>query len=216
MPEIPLLDRAGKPLPPISTKVLLHAVMGYPSDFDSLQSFLVLNFGTPSNSDLVKKVNRDFQKKATGGSIAAEVFGILLQLKAHRPQDASVNKATFLVSRGLENTLLNSGKECPSNIDRVHKFWAEFRPAAHIWAAYRLEDQTPARTESEILTYTTNILNAADQLLSIASALDWKFDTDPWILPSAYPRLPYRIEVPSLDGWMTELLEKYRAPKRPK
>jgi hypothetical protein len=219
MPEMPLLDSSGKPLGPSATEVVLSATMLSPTDVESLSSFLILAFGSVSCSRLVKEVATKFSKAAIGGSIAGNVFLCLLPLKLHRPQDASVSKAVFLVSRDSEGQHLKNGRRTPSNLDRVHNFWVKFRPAAHLWAAFQMlknSDGIPV-SPSEIGSVIEDILLLGDALLSEATAAGLKFDPDPWKLPDAYPGKPCSIVgLSPPTSWEIEQLKEYRAPIRPK
>jgi hypothetical protein len=137
MPEIPLLIQ-GRPLDPIAANLIVQAIMWSPKDFDSVQSYLGLVIGSRIPSKLFMETASNLARASTGGGIAGEIFLHLLQLKVHRPRDASVGKAVFIVSRDLEERSLPSGRRAPSNVDRIHKFWTDFRPAAHLWAAFRI------------------------------------------------------------------------------
>jgi len=191
-----------------------------PKDLGSAESFLALVFGSSSYSRFLRQAISRFAAAATGGAIAGEVFLHLLQLKLHRPDEASVGKAAFLVSRDLEDKQLHSGKAAPSNADRVHTFWAKFRPAAHFWAAFRLaQDAGQAQlasnfSESEFAAVNDHILLGADLLLSRAMGAQLDFDPRPWKLPDAYPRKPFYIGVPPPTPWAIERLREYRAPRR--
>jgi hypothetical protein len=160
-----------------------------------------------------------FAKAGLGGAIAGEVFLCVLSFKLHQPQHASINKGTFLVSRHL----LASGRDVPSNVDRVHKFWAKYRSAAHIWAAMTmvgkagLISERPVPSESEMVAQNEHILLVADALFSKAKAAGWPFDPDPWKLPDAYPRKSLQLDIGPPPSWEIDLLKKeYHAPRIPK
>jgi hypothetical protein len=238
MPEIPLLHQ-GKPFGPFKTKIILDAIMLSPRDLDSLVSYLVLVFQSPTYSRVVKDVDAKFIKAAPGGAIAGQVFYNLLQLKLHqhllplkrhRPQEASVSKAVFLVSRGLKNQPLRGGRTLPRDPDRVHNFWVKFLPAAHLWAAWLLVDDAGRipdlqnRPDPQNLSEDTigiqnqRLLLLADALLSAATAEGLKFEQEPWTLPDAYPGKPFSIIglLPPPTPWAIEQLKDYQVPARPK
>jgi hypothetical protein len=190
MPEIPLLAQK-QPFSPIATFLILQAIMLSPKDVGSAESFLTMIAGSSTYSKLSKQTIEKFTKASTGGAIAGEVFLHFLQLKLHRPRDASVAKAVFIVSRELEAARLHGGRIAPSNIDRVHPFWAELRPSAHLWAAFRLAQDSglaslsPAAADSEFAKLNDHLILGADSLLLAAAKAELKFDPDPWALPDA-------------------------------
>lgn len=221
MPEIPLLTQK-QPFGSIATYLILQAIMLSPKDIGSAESFLTMTAGSSTYSRLLKQTIARFTKASTGGTIAGEVFLHFLQLKLHRPRDASVAKAVFIVSRELEETRLHGGRIAPSNIDRVHRFWAKFRPAAHLWAAFRLAQDSgqmplsPSASDSEFANLNDHLILGADTLLLAAAKAKLDFDPDPWTLPDAYPKKPFSIDVPPPSAWAIALMAEYRAPNSPK
>jgi hypothetical protein len=219
MPEIPLLDHEGNPLNPLDTSLIMQSIMWSPKDINSALSYRALgNDGQPTLSELFKQTTLRLSKKAGGGTITANVFLCLLQLKIHRPKDASVGKAVFLVSRALEKLRPDNGRAAPVDQDYVHKFWAEFRPAAHFWgaAAYLYEIGKSRKMTKDAGLFTHAMIHTADALLTAAMAANWEFDPDPWTLPDSYPRISLNISLPPPRTEVVELLKEYRAPVRPK
>src|ERR1700730_7052331 len=109
MPEMPLLDRRGKPFGPIQTWVILSGIMLSPSDQESQLSYQALCQVPPSR--LSGNAISKFYKGSIGGSISGEIFICLLQLAIHRDllplkrgrrQEPSIAKAVSIVSRELE------------------------------------------------------------------------------------------------------------------
>lgn len=219
MPDLPLLDRKGNPLGELDTLLTVRAIMWSPKDKGSALSFrgLVTN-DQSSPSELFKQTFLRLSKKETGGTIAGRVFISLLQFKIHRRKEASIGKAVFLVSRALEKQPLDNGRAAPVDRDYVHKFWAEFRPAAHLWGAalWLAKMGISAETDEEIGAYTYKVIYTADALLTAACAANLEFDPDPWRLPNGYPRPSLNISLPPPSGEDVELLKEYRAPVRPK
>jgi hypothetical protein len=193
-----------------------------PKDEDNAATFVQLASSAPISELLLTTVTA-FSKKGTGGAIAGKVLLHLLQLKLHRPEDASVGKAVFVVSRDLEDAQLGSGRAAPSHVDRVHKFWTDFRPAAHLWAAHELLLRDAKRTlptetspVDEFGTLTDDIVLHAETLLKAAHSNALDFDPNPWTLPEAYPRRGIDIAVPPITDWVINVLREYRAPVRSK
>jgi hypothetical protein len=221
MPEIPLMH-GGEPIGPIGSYLIVQAIMWSPKDFDSVMSHVGMVLGSGSPTELFRKTTEHLARASTGGGIAGEVFLQLLRLKVHRPRDASVNKATFIVSRDLEERRLPGGRAAPSNIDRVHAFWADFRPAAHLWGAFRIHKDagrippSPDISATDFAALSSDILLCADALLSKARAVKLDFDKHPWRLPDGYPRRPYNLDVPPPTSWAIERLKDYKPPGRPK
>ena len=138
MPEIPLMSR-GKPVGPAGAYLVLQSIMWSPKDMDSVMSYLVSLLVAAFPRNYTRKQRRIFRKHHLAVEIAGEIFLHLLQLtKCESSEDASIGKAVFIVSRDLEQRRLPSGRKAPSNVDRIHRFWADFRPAAHLWAAFRI------------------------------------------------------------------------------
>jgi hypothetical protein len=215
MPELPLLDSRGKPLGPVPSFLILQAIMLSPKDTANAQTFVALTAGGDPDSTLFRKTVAKFGKGATGGAIAGEVFLNLLGLKLHG-QDASVGKAVFLVSRDLEKRPLHSGRSAPSNKDRVHRFWAKFRPAAHLWAAFRLAQENGLLeldgSDAMLATLNDHLLLGGDVLLAKASENRLTIEKNPWTLPPHYPRKPYGVNVAPPTPWALEILKEYKAP----
>ena len=213
MPEIPLLDEAGNPLPELESFLTVRGIMLLPRDLPSVLNYRALGApGQPILSDLFKKTTMKLHKNARGGTIAAHVFLQLLSFKRHRPDDASVNKAVFIVSRKLERL----GPDTPSDRRNVRKFWNAFTPAAHLWGAARfltaagLEPQT----DEEVPSFPAKVLLVGDLLLRATEQLNWKFDPDPWTLPTSYPRTvsEFNLPIPLPTDEDVKLLQEYRAP----
>jgi len=210
MPEIPLFSEQNY----VASIVL--PIMWAPKDLDSVNSFLALVKGSSDPSKLLLKTIKDFARATIGGQIAGEVFLTLLQWKTHRSQDASVGKAVFLVSSELKDRA-RGGQKITSNRDRVHSFWAQYRPAAHLWAAFQILEYAGRMRRNisaeEKVALCNDILMCADGLLSRAAAAKMKFDPDPWTLPDAYPRKHFPLNIPPPSSWAIKRLKEYRAPK---
>jgi hypothetical protein len=219
VPEIPLLDHQGKPLGELDSFLTLQGIMWLPTDPHSALNYRALAApGQPIISNLFKDTVLRLSKNAVGGTITASVFLHLLQLKTHFPEHASVGKAVFIVSRGLEKLPPQDGRAVPMDRDNVHKFWTKFRPAAHLWGAaqwlHEIGFEPQAADELEPFGYM--VIQIADRLLKAAAAVNLSFDPDPWRLPDAYPRKSFAFSIPPPKAEVIELLKEYRAPVRPK
>jgi hypothetical protein len=214
MPDLPLLDPEGNPLGRFDTFLIVRSIMAWPNDIESALSYRAL--GNAGLSEMFKQATLKLAKSDVGGTITASVFLHLLQLKIYRPQDASFNKAVFLVSRGLEKLRPHHGRAAPIDRIYVRKFWTKFRPAAHLWGAaqWLSEMGMSPETEEEIEAFPSIVIQIADALLAAAMAAELNFDPDPWRLPVAYPRLSPRISLPPVSAEVVALLEKYHSPDR--
>src|SRR5260370_34327039 len=114
MPQIPLLNRKGKPIRASEAYFVLHAIMLSPNDKDSVSSFLALK--NEGLTDVFKKTFLKLSKGATGGTVAGMVFLRLLQLKLHRPNDASIGKAVFLLSPELKKKSFAERRRLPAGL----------------------------------------------------------------------------------------------------
>jgi hypothetical protein len=160
-------------------------------------------------------LKRGLKTSVLAGRITAAVFLKGLQLKIHRPKQASVGMATFLVSRMLEGQR-EDGKLIPADRDNIHKQWVKCRPAAHIWGASHYLIENGLALSYDDGWFPNRIFDTAQALLEAAKGVDWRFDEDPWELPEGYPRRPVKIVLPAPDTHTIELMKKYRAPVRPK
>jgi hypothetical protein len=207
----------------LSTKVLLYAIMHSPKDIPSIVSFVHLYHGG-CDSKFVEDATWRFLKGKIRGLIAGEVFLCLLSFKLHRPRDASISKAVFLLSRELKGKRTESGIRVPSDRDRIHNCWIEFRPAAHLWAAFTLLEcsgrsmEPPNASAKEIRSLNDDLILIADALLSEATAAGLNFDPDPWTVPDGFPGKPANVRdlIQPPSSWSIETLMNYRAPVRSK
>src|SRR5690349_11172549 len=119
MPELPLLDEGGKPIRGSDAYFIVQGIMWWPKDKASASSYFTLTAG--GLTEMFKKTYLKHSKRKVGGTITASVFLHLLQFKIHRPKDASVGKAVFVVSRLLEKKPSSGTKSVPADRDYVHK-----------------------------------------------------------------------------------------------
>jgi hypothetical protein len=219
VPQIPLFDANGAPLSQLQTWLTVQGIMWLPNDLDSVLSYRTLGTpGQPVLSNLFKDSTLRLSKNATGGTIAANVFIHLLQLKIHRPADASLNKAAFLISRLMEKLPAEGKRRAPANQDNIHKFWNDFRRAAHLWGAAKWLSEMGLEPEKadDIGAFAAKILVMSDHLLRAAAKVGWEFDSDSWILPDSYPRTFFDFSLPPPRREVVELLKEYRSPNRSK
>jgi hypothetical protein len=215
MPEIPLLDREGKPLRATEAYLTLQVVMYSPNDENCVAPYLSLT--ADGLTELFKKTFLKLSKRATGGTVAAMIFLRLLQLKIHRPKDASVGKAVFLVSTALKKKSLTDRKRMPTGRGYVHDLWFEFRPAAHLWGAAFQLSESGVELEEDPRPYTEGLIYFAREMFELAVATNIDLGPDPWQVPNSYPRtMPTKfgdiIKPPTME--IVELLESYNAADR--
>lgn len=77
----------------------------------------------------------DIAERTVPGVMAGEILLFTLCLAVHAPYLASVNKAVKLVSRRNEN------RGWPKQRSQIMSNWSEFKPVAHLWAAYVYQDR---------------------------------------------------------------------------
>jgi hypothetical protein len=226
VPKIPLLNDADEALCDIDSVNTLMAIWQFPNDLDSVLDYRALalesfNRARASGesfrfSHLTREtLIRGLDSSRPGGRTTAAVFLKLLQLKIHVPKKASVGMATFLVSRLLAG-IREDGRQVPLHRDNIHKLWAKFRPAAHLWGASHYLLERGMSLSYDEGPFANRIFDTAQALLDVARSVKWNFDDDPWELPAGYHRQPIEIILPSPDDKTLELMTQYKAPIRPK
>lgn len=103
--------------------------------------------------------------RACGGSVAGEMLLFLLTCARYHPEHVSVKKAVYIQGFVLDGAVNGYGKEVTSNPSKIKEWWSQFRPVAHLWAAFEIWQKDLAQARE---------LSPAEGLmgfLSIAEAL---------------------------------------------
>jgi hypothetical protein len=112
----------------------------------------------------------DARMQARKGMVAGDVLRFALRCGLYRPEHRSVSKAIFTESqRSIGNPNSLSMREVT-----VGRYWSEFRPVAHLYAAFAmLEEQGIQLEEDSLPTELVDFDNAAErkELRELAQAM---------------------------------------------
>jgi len=79
------------------------------------------------DSPSLKQVDLEAAKESTRpGCMAACVLSLVLRLSEHCPEQASVNRAKYLVKKDL----------FPTNDEEITRAWAGYKNASHLWSVF--------------------------------------------------------------------------------
>lgn len=155
----------------------------------------------------------------SGGRVAGQILVLLRQLSTHKPKDASVRKAVYLLSLShLEYE--RAGYAVPSSEKSIRNAWAQFKSVCNLWAAWRIFEFNVAMTTNE-------------RLLELLAVSEWMREfaeshhppprtavTKPlaangelWKVPDLLNLPPIEFEVPPLSGNELRQLANYKAEK---
>lgn len=122
------------------------AVMSYPSDELKRNEMIMAGIqdalqesdrATPPNISKTvfargaEGIQKDFDRALKGGQITGETLLCLRRLAEHRPQDATLSRARYLV----EMARIATGTQ-PSNEKSLRVAWNNFKTVSHLWAAF--------------------------------------------------------------------------------
>lgn len=173
---------------------------------DAWQSDLALT-ADGSMSDFVSGRLKASTDRSSAGGLAGQTLLHFLSLAEHYPKNASLNKAWHLVWVSLMRDKPAASK-VPTSISWLKKCWADFRPSAHLWAAF--------------IGHGDLVVADPAQFMAIAEALrrravkgGLKLD-DCWGVPADLQLAPVVLEIPALTSEGETALAAYRAPKTAK
>jgi len=156
-------------------------------------------------------------KREVEGHTAGQILLCLLAFanNPRRRQHATVRRAVFTLEQGRKARPQRfAGKRVPASQSWILRAWSRFKPAAHLWAAARLEAGFARHGATEdvplarFLSLSEEVARRTAQL-----AVPWPFDAEnAWRLPEG-TRLPeVRFQVPSINrAQILVPLRKYKA-----
>jgi hypothetical protein len=215
MPDLPLMD-GGRPVNLLNARFMLLSFMLTPDDLGSATTALKL-FLTEHPSRLEHETLERHKRRALGGSVAASVFLVRLQLQLFRPSDSpDLEKAYFIVVNAIANEKNGRGVRAPSHPDTIRDHWYRYRRAGHLWAAHSMLQEAgelpddDSLSNEELKKRTIVWINYADHLLMLAESNGFRIDDDPWRVPESFPREAVSIpELAKPDDWTLQRLAEY-------
>lgn len=156
------------------------------------------------------------------GMVAGSVMNLIGYLDQVNPP-ASVNKAIYIEESHLENHPV-----CPNIIGRsdkvIWKAWSEFKSVAHLWGAcccwgtrIDINDYMSWMKSQESFLY---FLDIAKWFQRAGLSIIPKSKSDPILEENTIWKIPNELQIEEViiryeeEKWISELIEKYRAPKR--
>ncbi|MBX3537667.1 MAG: hypothetical protein KF735_08520 [Chelatococcus sp.] len=138
MRELPVLDPKGRISPEHALLLMLVLHLcdetdSIPATYAALRAEAIRKDGGGATSRIAALINNDIKKKSIGGRIAGHVFLRLLQLFEHTPEDASVNKSVFILTKEMEY-VKEKGKKAPADRTYIRQCWTKYKSVAHLWA----------------------------------------------------------------------------------
>ncbi len=146
------------------------------------------------------------------GCVAGDLLIHLIQMHAAGVQ-ASVNKAVAIEKVFLAEAAAADGSSTGKTERYIRRAWEEFKPACHLWAAWRLLERTGSVDEQ-----TNGRLALSHILLDLALSLRPKGRRehllraeDMWHLPRRYEHpVLIHFKIPPLDDWQLKALRDYK------
>jgi len=179
---------------------------------EPLGGFSVL-LDAPTYSDLRERVT----KRTWPGCIAGDLLFNLLQLRGNG-LSASVNKAIEIDVDFLSRATNREGfPGLGKTVRYVRKAWEDFKPACHLWAAYRIWDlQNHPVTFAPHLPESVDAFLALSQaLLSMAASLQAPSRREPilntttmWTVSQHHQLPAVSVKLPPLQDWKSGVLRR--------
>jgi hypothetical protein len=166
-------------------------------------------------------------KNCFGGWVAGEILLLILNLAEHAPEHASVNRAVRVLVDDLAKRKLRNGREAPCSRALLLAEWSNFRPAAHLWAAYNIYAQRWGGLEMSAIellpekVVDLSLLATAAELARSAAGIVPRGRQRPildpgelWTIPDALPLPRIDFQIPALTDWAQVTLREYPAELR--
>ncbi|HLW78749.1 MAG TPA: hypothetical protein VKU44_04035, partial [Terriglobia bacterium] len=170
-------------------------------------------------------VFRDWTARIWPGSIAGDLLCYMLQMETSGISP-SVNKALAIESDYLKEAKTGTGQPGPRSERYLRQSWEEFKPAAHLWLAFRAwqfnDEDTPAhqpgpRWFSPLDVETLRSFLAVAERFAKEITVRPQGRRKPPIDPADFWRVPESIALPAvtfkrpaLEPWGIELLKSYK------
>ena len=214
------------------------AVMAYPNDESSCNNFMAsivsktaIEAGEDVPLSFVKilleapsfeNITNDFTKKGKYGCIAGDVLLYIFRLKKIGAVP-SVRKAMFILResyKASDGIGIDKARRTPLNEISFRKYWNEFKPVAHFWAAFRVfetmrerdsECPIPFDTEnlSLFLAHTEFFRNFGESNMAERVHMPTLNPDETWRVPDDYPLPSASVDVSETDRWLKDTMKDY-------
>lgn len=162
-------------------------------------------------------------ESARGGSVAGDVLLYLAEMAKTGVNEPSIRKAIYVASDYLSDATCGDGKKPGASDPSIRKAWEEFKPVAHLWAAFRIcqfgGNEFPSLPFDLDGDAFSRFLSVADFFLSFGEDFQPTrskngetalIAEDVWRLPKEYRVEPIKLSIDSLPYWMIDRLNSYR------
>lgn len=171
----------------------------------------------PSYEDL-RKLAAERTKQAI---VAGDILSVLFLMDRFSLPEPSMNKAIHVARQYAINAKYGDGTRLNISEFKIREYWEEFRPVAHLWAAFRLNRSYPFCPEENVFTE-----NGFAPFLEVAAAL-YGFGCsfiperarlelplldaeESWSLPDGIK--PRSLQIDGVPDGLQEFLQSYSAP----
>ena len=137
--------------------------------------------------------------------VAAEIFLNLVKLHCSG-EDASVNKAMFLGDSFFKHAQNKVMGKISSSESSIRRAWTAYKPAAHLWAAYIIINDTAEHDSDSYLQQ----LSIAKELVKIAPKVSSKNAKEPRFSSDELWTIPDFVELPECSFLCSGLNEAER------
>lgn len=181
----------------------------------SMDNFLALASVEP-----IENLQEQLGHSGFRGAVVGDLLNFLLNCAECAPEHASVNKAIFVVMADLTGTRLRDGSRPTAGRSILHEAWREFKPVAHLWAAFRLWQeefqQTPEfdpRTPTGLRGFLALAKELHARAVNIRARGRTKAILDPsetWRVPATLLLPAITLQLPPLPDWARARLHEYK------
>ena len=160
------------------------------------------------------------QEAAKRACIAADILCTIYLMDRFSLPEPSVNKAVAVVQANAPTATYGDGSRMDTSETQIRKYWQEFKPVAHLWAASRINKAYPFTKDHKSM-YTDDFesyLQVAQEFTVSASSFIPKRTRPPkpildaettWTLPASI--LPKSLHSKWLPDRLIEILRNYKA-----
>ncbi|WP_127143187.1 hypothetical protein [Pelagibacterium montanilacus] len=191
----------------------LAAIMRWPRkprEAQMLISAMQLDLAMSEDGDPLTELTQsrlsDLSSAGLEWSLVGRVLLYYLMLAEHHPEKKSINKAWHLVWCDMrDGMVLVNGHLAPTSKRTLQSWWTEFLPAAHLCAAFALEQDL-------MIEDPRGFVGLAHALLDKAEQAGMRFSATMWRAQESWPIPPVSFEIPDFDTFGKSNLDAYRAP----
>ncbi len=157
------------------------------------------------------------------GIVAGNILGSLYVMDRFGLAEPSMNKAVDYAKKYAGKAKYGDGSSMEVSEAKIREYWVEFKPVAHLWAAFQLNSVYSFSAESNVFSETDflTFLQVAAGIYDFGSKFIPKrakvkkafLDVEKcWILDSNVD--PLHLESEIKPEYLIKFLKKYKAPKK--